>query len=77
MANLPNPKRTYVAMDVYSVMLIPMEHIALFKDVVMCDKEYVDRQYIYKPKKSSDMAFTLLDDGTVASIVATAKLEGS
>ena len=76
MSNLPDPKKTYVILDLWAPVLMPIEHVAVLKDVIPVDKSYNSetKSYEYSPRKEP-ITFQIMRPDDVARMIAVAKLE--
>lgn len=74
MANL-NPKKTYVSIESYGTLLVPIEHVALLKEVVVTERGYSDGKHTYKLRPSDQLSFRIFGEEEIAQIIAISKLE--
>lgn len=76
MNNMPDPKKTYVLVDTWGHFMLPLEQVALLKDMLHVDKTYnsESKDYDIKPKKDA-VSFKIVGSDELARMIAVAKLE--
>lgn len=75
MANrLPDPKKHYVKLEVYGTLLVPIEMVPAFKDVIGCDRDYKDGRSTIK-FTGRNLSFETVNNDDLMADMAAHKLE--
>jgi hypothetical protein len=71
MANrIPDPKKHYVRFDIWGTLLIPVELLPSFKDVVVAEREFKGGRNVFKFTGRSIQFETINTDDLIADITA-------
>lgn len=75
MANrLPDPKKHYVKLEMYGTLLVPIEMVPAFKDVVVTACEYADGRRTFK-FTGRNLSFETVNNDDLMADMAAHKLE--
>ena len=67
---LPDPKKHYVKLDLWGSLLVPIEMVPAFKDVVTTEREYKDGRNTFKFTGRALQFETINNDDLMADIAA-------
>lgn len=75
MANrLPDPKKHYVKLEMYGTLLVPIEMVPAFKDVIVTEHRYEDGRGTFK-FNGRNLTFETVNNDDLMADMAAHKLE--